>query len=66
MAAGSAEGFFAELKAVEDRNNVCGLPPIYLALRLLGASQGHAVAYDQCPADEQNTSWVSVAGMLWQ
>jgi AmmeMemoRadiSam system protein B len=66
MAAGSAAGFFEGLKAQEDRNNVCGLPPIYLSLRLLGGTQGHAVAYDQCPADEQNTSWVSVAGMVWQ
>ena len=66
MAAGSAERFFVELKAVEDQNNVCGLPPIYLALRLLGAAAGHAVAYDQCPADEQQTSWVSVAGMVWE
>ena len=30
-----------------------------------GAAVG-SVAYDQCPADEQDTSWVSVAGMLWR
>jgi MEMO1 family protein len=66
MAAGSAQGFFEELKAVEDRNNVCGLPPVYLSLRLLGEPRGHTVAYDQCPADEQDTSWVSVAGMVWE
>ncbi len=51
---------------MEDRNNVCGLPPIYLALRLLGETAGETVAYDQCPADEENTSWVSVAGMVWR
>jgi MEMO1 family protein len=66
MAAGSADGFFRELMAVEDSNNVCGLPPIYLSLRLLGETRGETVAYDQCPADEQDTSWVSVAGMLWR
>lgn len=65
MAEGSAPRFFSELQAVEDSNNVCGLPPIYLALRLLGKTTGEMVAYDQCPADEENTSWVSVAGMLW-
>ena len=32
MAAGSPAGFFGELKAVKDDNNVCGLPPIYLSL----------------------------------
>jgi AmmeMemoRadiSam system protein B len=66
MSAGSADGFFAELKAVDDSNNVCGLPPIYMSLRLLGATRGEMIAYDQCPADEDDTSWVSVAGMLWR
>lgn len=66
IGAGSAAGFFSELKAVEDSNNVCGLPPIYLSLRLLGETAGETVAYDQCPADDQNTSWVSVAGVLWR
>lgn len=66
MAEGSAGRFFEALEAVEDRNNVCGLPPIYLSLRLLGRTRGETVAYDQCPADEQDTSWVSVAGMLWR
>jgi MEMO1 family protein len=66
MEAGSAQGFFNELKAVEDGNNVCGLPPIYLSLRLLGQTRGQTVAYDQCPADEEDTSWVSVAGLLWE
>ncbi len=59
-------GFFGELKAVEDDNNVCGLPPIYLSLRLLNETKGETIAYDQCPADEEDTSWVSVAGMLWR
>lgn len=66
MAAGSAQGFFEALKSIEDHNNVCGLPPIYLALRLLGNTRGHTVAYDQCSADEQDASWVSVAGMVWE
>ncbi len=66
MAASSAQGFFEALKSIEDHNNVCGLPPIYLALRLLGNTRGHTVAYDQCSADEQDASWVSVAGMVWE
>ena len=66
MATGGADGFFRQLKAMEDSNNVCGLPPIYLSLRLLGATKGEMVAYDICPADEDDTSWVSVAGMLWR
>ncbi|MCX7668452.1 MAG: AmmeMemoRadiSam system protein B [Anaerolineae bacterium] len=63
---GDATGFFTALRQVEDRNNVCGLPPIYLALRYLAPTSGRAVAYDQCPADEEGTSWVSVAGVVWE
>ncbi|PKO23101.1 MAG: AmmeMemoRadiSam system protein B [Chloroflexi bacterium HGW-Chloroflexi-1] len=53
MCAGNAEGFFDAIKQVEDRYNVCGAPPIYLALRLLSPVRGRSVAYAHCPADEQ-------------
>ena len=65
MIEGDADGFFAALQSAGDRNNVCGLPPIYLSLRFLGSTRGETVAYDQCPADEGKTSWVSVAGLVW-
>jgi len=65
LAAGSAVGFFAAIRRVEDRNNVCGASPFYLALRLLGEVEGQVVAYDQCPADQRNTSLVSVCGMVF-
>ncbi len=71
MAAGDAAGFFAAIEKVGDRNNVCGLPPVYLALRLLAPAGGVPLAggvphaYDQCPADDDRTSFVSVAGLLW-
>lgn len=63
---GEASGFFGALRQIEDRNNVCGLPPIYLALRYLAPTSGRTVAYDQCPADQDGTSWVSVAGVVWE
>lgn len=66
MAGGDADGFFALLRSAGDENNVCGLPPIYLALRFLGSTCGEMIAYDQCPADAADTSWVSVAGMVWR
>ena len=66
MCAGDAEGFLAAIKRVQDRNNVCGVPPIYLALRMLGQVQGERVAYDRCPADEDGTSLVSVCGVVWK
>jgi len=64
ICAGDARGFQEAIHRVEDRNNVCGAPPIYLALRLLHPVQGDAVAYDRCPADPGGTSLVSICGVL--
>ncbi len=62
--AGDAAAFYAQLQAEQDRRHVCGLPPIYLALRLLEESSGETVGYDVCPADPQGLSFVSIAGVL--
>ncbi len=64
MCAGDAEGFFEAIKGQGDRHNICGLPPIYLALRVLGTIEGQKVAYDRCPADENGASLVSICGVL--
>jgi AmmeMemoRadiSam system protein B len=61
---GDAGGFFDHIKAEGDRRNICGLPPIYLTLRMLGHSHGQVTGYEICPADQANTSSVSVAGVL--
>jgi AmmeMemoRadiSam system protein B len=66
VCAGDAEGFFAAIRHDGDRRNVCGLPPIYLALRMLSPVQGEQVAYDRCPADANGTSLVSICGILFQ
>jgi AmmeMemoRadiSam system protein B len=66
MCAGDARGFFGAIKRVEDRNNVCGISPIYLAMRMLGEVQGERVSYDRCPADENETSFVSVCGVVFR
>ncbi|GAB4209430.1 MAG: hypothetical protein OHK0022_40480 [Roseiflexaceae bacterium] len=66
LGAGDAEGFVAAIRAVRDRNNICGLPPAYLMLRALGQTQGECVAYAHCPADDHDTSAVSVAGMVFE
>ncbi len=66
MAAGDAEGFFGAIRRVRDRNNVCGVAPIYLTLRLLGAVEGTPVGYAVCPADDADTSVVTVGGMVFQ
>jgi len=66
MHAGDPSGFLDEIRRVDDRNNVCGIPPIYLALRLLQPVQGERVAYDRCPADGQGTSLVTVCGVVFR
>lgn len=64
MAAGDDAGFYAQVAAVQDRNRICGFSSIYTMLRYLGPTTGIEVAYDQCPADMEDTSFVSICGML--
>ncbi|MBN1402120.1 MAG: AmmeMemoRadiSam system protein B [Anaerolineae bacterium] len=63
ICAGRADEFMAEIVRDGNRHNICGVGPIYLALRLLAPTEGQIVAYDQCLADGQQTSWVSVCGI---
>jgi hypothetical protein len=62
--AGDETAFFEQLKAEGDRRHVCGLPPIYLTLRLLGEVRGEPAGYALCPADPQGVSFVSIAGVI--
>jgi AmmeMemoRadiSam system protein B len=64
ICAGDADGFFAAIQRKQDAYNVCGVPAIYAALRLLAPVQGERAGYQQCPADEQSTSLVSICGVL--
>ncbi len=64
IAAGDDAGFYAQVAAVQDRNRICGFSSIYTMLRYLGPTSGVEIAYDQCPADMEDTSFVSICGML--
>lgn len=64
LAAGDAEAFYAAIAATRNRYQICGLAPLYLLLRFLGATRGHEVAYDHCSADSAGRSFVSVSGTL--
>jgi len=66
MCAGDADGFYASIQRIGDANNVCGLSPVYLTLKALGATEGQCVAYATCPADEHDTSVVTVAGVVFE
>jgi hypothetical protein len=65
MRAGDAAGFFRVIADTGDRQNICGLPPTYVALRLMGAVEGELAGYAQCPADDEGTSVVSICGMVF-
>ena len=48
-----------------DHTRICGAAPIHYMLTLLDGIEGRVVAYDQCSADENFGSLVSVAGALF-
>jgi AmmeMemoRadiSam system protein B len=50
------------VKSSADRNKICGLAPIYMTLWASGATNGVWNGYQQCQADEADTSFVSIAG----
>jgi AmmeMemoRadiSam system protein B len=64
ICAGDSGGFMTAIKRVRDRNNVCGVSPIYLMLRMLEGASGIPSGYDRCPADEDGTSLVSICGAI--
>ncbi len=66
ICAGNAAGFLEHIVREGNRRNVCGVTPIYVMLAALGPAKGISTGYLQCPADEHNTSMVSIAGArLW-
>lgn len=63
--AGDAAAWFDFLKQEHDARNVCGLAPVYVMMQALGQStEGQVFAYQQCPADDDGKSWVSIAGAV--
>ncbi|MCB0192716.1 MAG: AmmeMemoRadiSam system protein B [Anaerolineae bacterium] len=63
---GDATSFFDFMKAGQFERNVCGLSPFYFTLSALEKTQGKSLSYDLCPADYNNSSFVSVCGLVWQ
>lgn len=56
--------FYDEIAGVGDRYRICGFSSLYLMLRYLNGAQGREIAYEQCPADEQESTYVSICGLL--
>ncbi|MBW7884981.1 MAG: AmmeMemoRadiSam system protein B [Caldilineaceae bacterium] len=65
MRSGDGDLFFDAISRIRDRNNVCGVAPIYLTMKTLGACRGEQAGYAVCPADTANTSVVTVTGMFF-
>lgn len=61
---GEHEAFLSAVKVSKDETRICGLAPIYLALRAASPSSGEWIGYRQCPTDEEESSFVSIAGAL--
>ncbi len=61
---GDAADFYDQIAAIQDRNRICGFSSIHTMLRFLGPVNGRQIAYDHCPADPQDTSLVSICGLL--
>jgi AmmeMemoRadiSam system protein B len=62
ITAGDRKQFFDLIKQKSDSNKICGLAPIYMTLWASGATSGSWNAYQQCQADEEDTSFVSIGG----
>jgi MEMO1 family protein len=58
-----AEGFYECLRREKDRRRICGFPPIYTLLHLLGAREGKILKYGQSldPATQSVVTFASVA-----
>lgn len=62
---GDAQAFLERSRRETDSRRICGLSPIYLTLKLVGDGvTGESMGYDQCPADADGGSLVSIAGAL--
>lgn len=64
IAKGNANEFFKLMQSGQYQRNVCGLSSFYFTLDILGEAKGQTIAYDRCPADQNNTSYVSVCGLV--
>ncbi len=66
---GDAADFYDQIAAVQDRNRICGFSSIHTMLRYLDSGEdrqttGQQIAYDHCSADPEDTSLVSICGLL--
>ena len=61
---GNATEFLKFMRNGQYERNVCGLSSFYFTLSLLEQTQGQTIAYERCLADNNQTSFVSVCGIV--
>ncbi len=64
MLQGDAEGFYQSIAKNKDRNNVCGLSPIYMSLACKKVTNGRLLKYEQA-IEEDTESVVSFASVAF-
>ena len=62
IVSGNRRRFFDAIRKNDDRNRICGFAPIYMTMWAADTTIGTWNGYQQCQADEQDTSFVSIAG----
>src|SRR5262245_55378510 len=65
-ARGDAAAFWDSVRSDGDARRICGLAPIYHTLKLARAQRGQVLVYDQCAADDEGGSLVSIGGVVLQ
>lgn len=58
--AGDAEEFHRRIRANHNQTNVCGTAPIVHTLKVLTPTHAELTDYQQCAADLEKTSWVTI------
>lgn len=57
--------FYEEIAVTQDGNRICGFAPVHTMLRfMMNVPAGQTLAYQHCPADDHNTSLVSICSIL--
>jgi MEMO1 family protein len=62
-ARGDADAWFQAIAAHDDSTRICGLAPTYALLRCAEPGPGTLLRYER--SDEPDTSFVSIAAMVW-
>lgn len=62
---GDPDSFLEIILRNHDHNNICGVAPIYLAMKILAPLHGSLIAYEHCSADPEYHSTVSICSLLF-